>query len=416
MSLSPESGATRRIVLHIGLHKTGTTYVQNLWRVNRAQLAEQGIYYPGGKGEPIPRFAVYDLLGKRPRGVDDHRLPGQWQALRDSIAASTLPTTLISEEGLGVATSQQIGGVIDSFPDHEIHLLVTCRDLGRVLLSAWQQDLKNGKTWTWTEFTDSVRDRARRAQNPARGFWRAQDLPAILATWQQWVPAARIHIVTVPPPDAPRELLLERIATVVGFDPAQLTARARWDNASMGTSATEVIRRLNSQLDHQLNERQHGHVIKGVLVPYLVQHGSHPKYGLPVEDEDWVEAAATEQNAAVRDGGYDVVGDLDDLLPRRGGKDRRPDEFSTEELLDTALLALTGLSERYATLWWKQHRDDPAAVEPASRSVRSASAVRSLSYRTRRAGASLADRNRLAARILGGYLSVQDRRHRRPLG
>ena len=37
----------QRVFLHVGLPKTGTTYVQTvLWR-NRAALAEQGLVYPG---------------------------------------------------------------------------------------------------------------------------------------------------------------------------------------------------------------------------------------------------------------------------------------------------------------------------------------------------------------------------------
>ena len=33
------------MILHIGLPKTGTTYLQTLFAANRSALAEQGIYY-----------------------------------------------------------------------------------------------------------------------------------------------------------------------------------------------------------------------------------------------------------------------------------------------------------------------------------------------------------------------------------
>ena len=35
-----------QLVLHVGAHKTGTTYLQNLFHQNRAALADAGIYYP----------------------------------------------------------------------------------------------------------------------------------------------------------------------------------------------------------------------------------------------------------------------------------------------------------------------------------------------------------------------------------
>ena len=42
-----------RSYLHIGLHKTGTTYLQNLWRANREGMRAQHIEFPGGPGEPV---------------------------------------------------------------------------------------------------------------------------------------------------------------------------------------------------------------------------------------------------------------------------------------------------------------------------------------------------------------------------
>ena len=78
---------------------------------------------------------------------------------------------------------------------------MTCRDLGRVLVSAWQEAIKSDLTMTWAEFAAEVQDPAARGRNPARGFWINHDLAAILATWRQVLPAERIHVVTVPPPE-----------------------------------------------------------------------------------------------------------------------------------------------------------------------------------------------------------------------
>lgn len=35
-----------KVVLHVGAHKTGTTFVQNLFHLNRARLAQAGVHYP----------------------------------------------------------------------------------------------------------------------------------------------------------------------------------------------------------------------------------------------------------------------------------------------------------------------------------------------------------------------------------
>jgi hypothetical protein len=41
---------TARYVIHIGLHKTGTTYLQHAFSRLHAQLAARGICYPGWGG------------------------------------------------------------------------------------------------------------------------------------------------------------------------------------------------------------------------------------------------------------------------------------------------------------------------------------------------------------------------------
>ncbi len=399
----------RRVMLHVGLHKSGTTFLQNVWRANRAGLADQGVHYPGGPGEPVQRMAAYDLLGRRPRRVDDQRVPGQWKALVDAITTSPHPTALISDEGLIFGTPRQAAKAVDSFPDAEVHVVLTCRDLARVVVSAWQEEVKNNRTWTWPEFIAALQDPGRRGQNPARGFWRAQDLPSIVATWREVVPPERIHVVTVPPPGAPTDELLRRVGSVVGFDAALLTEEPPWDNSSLGTAGTEVVRRLNVKLDHSLNQRQHSFLVKQAIVPYLVRNGNDTKYGLPESEFDWVHAQALRHVEAIGSGGYDVTGDLEDLIPKPGKPQHRPDEFTTEELLDAALVALQAVSERYAERWWRRRKRDKPAVEPASRGVRASSAARSVSFRSKRAAADVADRNRLVARAMEWYLTLIDR-------
>ena len=233
----------------------------------------------------------------------------------DTVSASAHPMVLLSEEGLSVSTPKQVAAAVSSFPDREVHVLVTVRDLGRVLVSAWQEDIKNDRTWTWDEFVTGVQQ-GDRARNPGRGFWRAQDLPGILSTWAGAVPADHVHVVTVPPAGAPRELLLQRVADVVGFDPGGLTESPRWDNASLGTSGTEVVRRLNVLLDHRLNQRQYGHLVKDVVVPFLVRSGGDAPYGLPADEVPWISREAERHIEVLRASEYHLVGDLDDLLPR----------------------------------------------------------------------------------------------------
>ena len=41
----------RRVFLHIGTPKSGTTYLQSLWWQHRDALAERGLLLPGGSAD-----------------------------------------------------------------------------------------------------------------------------------------------------------------------------------------------------------------------------------------------------------------------------------------------------------------------------------------------------------------------------
>jgi hypothetical protein len=403
------AAAEPSVYFHIGLHKTGTTYVQNVLRANRQKLRDQKVVYPGGEGFPVQVFAVWDLLGRRPKGSSDARIPGAWRAMVDAALATGLPTTLISDEHLSLATVKQVRTAINAFPDHEAHVIVTARDLGRVLVSSWQEEVKNRGSWTWEAFSSAVQDPSRAALAPARGFWLRQDLPAILETWESAVPGERIHVVTVPPSGSSPDLLMDRIGSVVGFNASRLNEPAPWANETVGVAGTEVIRRLNDRL-RELNQRQYDRAMKLTVVRLLAGRSEPARFSLPEEDYSWVRDHGDQMMKAVQARAYDIVGDIADLetKPTSG---RRPDDPTDAELLEAALTALAGLSERFATVWWA--RKEPDEEVGAASTAKASSGVRALVFRGQRAATGLADRNRVAGRALGVFLKARAKTRRR---
>jgi len=391
----------RRLFLHVGMHKTGTTYVQQLMRANRKPLRAHGVLYPGGKGFPSQVFAVWDLLGRRPRGSGpDNRITGAWPALVEGVRAADDPTVLVSDEHLSLASGRQVRTAVSAFPDHEVHVLATVRDLVRVVTSAWQEEVKNRGTWTWAEFAAAIRDPARRGTSPARGFWARQDAPAILSTWAEVVPTERIHLVTVPPTGSSPTLLVERLGSVMGLDPANLTEPAAWANETVGLVGTELIRRLNPMLAG-LNQRQFDRAMKLTMVRVMAERAETVRLSLPQQDLDWAVAMGERMTGSLREAGYPIVGDLADLTPQPV-PGRQPADVSDTELLDTALVTLAGLAEQYASTWWAER--GPEREVDSHGLTRGASRARAVGFKAKRAAARAADRVPLAGRALGAYL------------
>ena len=393
-------GDERRVVLHVGLHKTGTTYLQSILRANREALAAQGVWCP----DTSPAMAAWDLRGRRSERSRDRRQVGQWDALCTAAAESPLPTALVSAESLSLLGPRQAARAVGGFADRAPTVVVTCRDLGRVLVSAWQEAVKNGSVQDWTTYVAKVRDRDARGRDPGRGFWLNHDLAAVLAVWGSAVPPGRLAVVTVPPAGAPTETLLARFGDAAGIDVGPLDTATARANPALGVAATEVVRRLNVRLGRRLNGRQHDHVMRQVVAGGLAGLADDERLGLPVEDLPWLAGEARRTVGAVRRSGARVVGDLDDLLPRpdRGG--RRPGSATEEEVAAATLAALEKVTERYARLWWRLRRRRPSPAEPSPVLARVGSARRRLDFRARRLVAGAADHNQVAARAVGAYL------------
>ena len=398
---------SRLVYLHVGLHKTGTTYLQGYFAANRDGLRAQGVDYPGGEGQPSQVLAAYDLRGRRARGHTSARVAGSWDALTEHIRSSPASKALVSQESLALATLREARRAVASFPDAEVHAVVTARDLGRVLVSMWQEDIKSDATWTWREYVDAVQDPTRAAQQPAFGFWRRQDLVRICDTWAAAVGQDRLHLVTVPPAGAPPEELVRRMASAVGFDSAPLAETPKRHNEMVGPAGVEVLRQVNERLGGRLNEAQRARAVKGALVPALERPPPGARPGLREPELTWVAQRAEATIEALRSRGYRVIGDLDDLRPQGEAASRAPDEATLDELYEVAVGTVAALTERFATAWWlRRGTDVEGEVEQGGR----ASRWRGRMYAMKLQVLELANRSRVASKALALVLRAEDRR------
>jgi hypothetical protein len=404
--------APTTVYLHIGLHKTGTTYLQNVLRANRESLRSEGVDYSAVPGTPGQALAVLDLIGVRPRGVNDKRIPGSWGALVTAINESEVPRALISEERLSLASKRQIRSAVSSFPDSDVHVVVTARDLARVIVSQWQEYIKSDRTTSWPDYVRAIKDPDKLGTGSALGFWLRQDLPTICAQWAAEVGGERLHLVTVPAPGAPPDLLLERVASVVGLGADTFTESPAWNNETVGVAAIEVIRRLNEHLGGRLNQRAYDKVVKRTLVQLLATRTEPVRLTLPDEELGWVSERADMFIESLRGRAYHVVGDLEELRPQVPAQGRRPDDVSESELLDTSLEALALLSEKYATAWWSQQAPEPAR-DAGTLGVHLASRARVVGLRGRRKVTNLADRSPVVARLVGTLVRNRNRLRQR---
>ncbi|MFF5260142.1 hypothetical protein ACFY4C_14425 [Actinomadura viridis] len=355
------------VYVHVGAPKSGTTYLQNVMWHNREVLAGQGLLYPGD--EPSAHvWAAFDLRGAFFDGHSDPVTRGAWARMVEEIRAWDGPVALISQELLSAATPAHVRRALADLDFAEVHLVYTARDLARQIPAHWQEDVKNRLTMTFGEFVDGLRDPGAARSRWIREFWRMQDAAAVLARWGEGpagpIPPERVHVVTLPPPGAPSELLLERFCAVLGVDPSGLDTSQVFANPSLGVAETELIRRINLATRGSVEWPVHDVFVKHDLAQsVLTARKGATRIRLPEAYLPWVLERSRRLAGALREAGYRVEGDLDDLLPAPANPPAAsdPGRAPEEEVLDAAVDALAQLLRQCAF----HRREDPGEAGSA---------------------------------------------------
>ena len=336
------AGTIRRMAtvvhLHVGAPKTGTTYLQARLRRNRASLRDHGVTYPiGNHGSMF--LAALDLID-RPWAGQREAARGEWDDLMARVSECA-GKVVISHEILAAASAAQVERAMAGLQDAEVHLVYSARDLARQIPSEWQEGVKHAHLPSFERFLGMVQE-ARRP-NPRLWFWRVQGLPDVLSRWASTLPASRVHLVTVPPAGADRDLLWQRYCRALDIDPDWAPEPAQRENLSIGAAEATLIRRLNHRLEGSdaVDHATYRRLVRQRTVHEVLAHRpSMVPVTLPPEAFDWAEEVTEEWIGWVRNAGIEVVGDLGDLWPVRPDPETNwvdPDRPRLDEMLDIAL-------------------------------------------------------------------------------
>ena len=236
--------------VHIGLMKTGTTFLQHIFKLNRPSFADQGLLYPGSLLNQ--QHACYGLAGEHIPWVKDPSK--RWRQLGADMLQEIKQhqgDVLISSEALASMPDEgvkdfcgQLGGI-----DHAV---ITIRNYHSVLLSAWQQQLKGGGIKTIEEFFAGLtKDR-----ESGNGLWKTYSLRKAANTWAKH---ANVELIVV---DSryPEEKGTSAIQAFSDILRTSIQNEAHHDPKSRNVSLTfedaEMLRRVNSIIDGSTEVKQ----------------------------------------------------------------------------------------------------------------------------------------------------------------
>jgi hypothetical protein len=300
-----------RVVLHIGTMKSGTSFVQSALMANPDTLGTAGARYLGGTFGSQTK-AVRDVFAS-PRRPARH---GRWHALAEEARRFEGRVGIISMEFLSFAEDSRLGVLLDPFSGLDVEVVLTVRDQFRAIPAQWQTFTRNFGTDAWDTYLRRIEASSvlRGGQSrAARSFRRSQDVARMLERWSSDPRVTAVTVVTVPPPEAPREELWRRFCGAVRVSAETADLDETKENASLGYASCDFLRRLNVHL--------------GDVKPRLYRRGTRPvarealaplrdSEGRPELDHRGAELAR-DLNQRIRDsvvrGGFELIGSLDDL-------------------------------------------------------------------------------------------------------
>ncbi|MEP7090897.1 MAG: hypothetical protein ABI776_12410 [Nocardioidaceae bacterium] len=371
----------RKVFFHIGLPKTGTTYLQTLLWANREELARQGVLMPGESNRQhlwASGVVREDTRLSRRGPQAEHA----WDLLVGEIN-SWPGTAIISHEFFASASAEQADRAAAALDGAEVHVVVTARDTLSLVTARWQEFVKNGATDPIDDYPSGEET------DPADEWdWGTLDLADVLARWSASMSPAqvheRVHVLTLPGPDEPREALWLRFAELVGIDADRCGMVGAAANESLGVVEVELLRRVNAQLSGFTSPQDRGVWIRGYLAQgKLVPRGGE-RFWPSAQRVAYLQARGNRVADEVAAAGYDVIGDVAALRPPVVVPVRRhPDSVTDAELAEAASGVIAAMMTDVRRLTRRQGAAEPSLTarlrsrvpEPARRVLRRARAV-----------------------------------------
>lgn len=350
----------RRVFLHIGLPKTGTSYLQTILWGSHEALRDAGVLLPGA-GRRDHLWASCLVRGDTDTQQRDARAPGSWDRVVADVAAWP-HDAVISHEFFCAATAAQASAAVARLAPADVHVVVTARDTLDLFTSSWQESVKNKGTVPIEEYCASE------STDPLEVWeWWALDLGLVLERWAEAVPADHLHLLPLAKGGSAPEDLWRRFATLVGIPPDSVDVSRGFANSSLGLVETETLRRVNAVLEGFDTPRDRGVWVRTYLADQrLAPRGGERFWPSSVQVADCRRRGRRAVDL-IRECGFDVRGSLDDLLTPDSLPSRRQLDSVTDTEIAEVAIELVGTLLTDVRILTRRLKVRPAGTpEPAA--------------------------------------------------
>lgn len=132
-----------QIVLHVGMHKTGTSSFQNWLRVSYGNLLDRGV-------------AVFPLDARVLANIPNCFDPVSLRETLVELERSRIHTVVFSHETLSECFTSDLSKLCNIFYPHPVRYVITIRHWNGFLLSRWQQNCSRRDAQSYVSFLEEL--------------------------------------------------------------------------------------------------------------------------------------------------------------------------------------------------------------------------------------------------------------------
>lgn len=306
----------KRLVIHTGFHKSGTTALQEALAENRKSLKENGVVYPsiGTKSHHRAAWSINEKVwGWKKRGGEKVS-PKVWENLVKRINNSEADTVILSSEFFSELDGEKIRKISQDVKDREIEILFTLRPLVKLLPSSYQQYLKYGMKVKYEEWLHEIfNNREKTKVSPS--FWKRHEHSKVIARWVDIFGANKVTVLIAD--EAKPEFLFEEVNNLLGLPKGTLVAAKRGSNRSLSMEEISLLLEINIQFPKNRTWDEYEIFVRDGYIRQLTDHV------LPTNDKDrlltpqWAIDRANEMGSEtlkdLRNYGIRIIGNLESL-------------------------------------------------------------------------------------------------------
>ena len=247
----------RKLYLHIGYHKTGTTAIQACLAENKRLFLKHGYHYPQIDPNDEERHHHHNIAWQ----VRNHKRyspqDGKIDDLLREIERVRAPRVIISSEEFSQSNLPEIRKLAQVFEAYDVTVIVYLRRQDQYLQAVWAQGVKSGKQYD--RFTDWLEKKvfeqaiSGTPTKDRRSIWVRLNYWQTIADWASVFGEGNIRVRPYERSQLPPNILVDFLQTC-DLEDTQWVPDTDQRNVTASLKTLETIRYILAKLKYEIGE------------------------------------------------------------------------------------------------------------------------------------------------------------------